>query len=29
MTSIPANYLSKEYKAPSFNIKINKDPEGS
>jgi small-conductance mechanosensitive channel len=27
MTSIPASYLSKEYKAPSFNIKISKDPD--
>ncbi len=24
-TSIPANYLAKEYKAPSFNVKIEKD----
>lgn len=25
MTTIPANYLSKDYKAPSFNVKIDKD----
>jgi small-conductance mechanosensitive channel len=25
MTSIPASYLSKDYKAPSFNIKVQKD----
>lgn len=25
MTTIPANYLDKEYKAPSFNVNINKE----
>jgi small-conductance mechanosensitive channel len=25
ITSIPANYLSKDYKAPSFNIKVRQD----
>jgi len=25
MTTIPANYMSKDYKSPSFNIKIDKD----
>jgi len=25
MTTIPANYMSKDYKTPSFNIKIDKD----
>jgi len=25
MTTIPANYLDKEYKAPSFNVKIKKE----
>lgn len=25
MTTIPANYLGKDYKAPSFNVKIEKN----
>lgn len=25
MTTIPENYLSKDYKAPSFNVKVKKD----
>lgn len=25
MITIPANYLDKDYKAPSFNVKINKE----
>lgn len=27
MTTVPTNYLPKEYQAPSFNIKINNDKE--
>ena len=25
MTTIPTHYLSKDYKAPSFNVKLEKD----
>ena len=27
-TTIPSNYLSKDYKAPSFNVKVEKDEQG-
>ncbi len=27
MTTIPANYLSKDYKAPGFNLNVTKDPD--
>jgi hypothetical protein len=27
MTTIPANYLDKDYKAPAFNVKQDKDSQ--